>query len=164
MTEPDTLSPSVETQVDLNSVRNQRSRNRITTVESITYEREDGEPFQVATRCWREVEQDTQPYQREIKIGEDWKPLDLGWATEWDKIGTISIQHLGEKPSQKVLSPEELALTRSKTLLVTLGSDSKDFLEYFPEDSFRAVISDARSLRIRSKIGTIRLLLTIFPG
>lgn len=171
MTEPDTLAlpPSEEirnaiTRAELNALKEQRSRNRMTVVETITYEREDGEPFQVQTKVGRPIEQDTQPYQREIKIGEEWKPIDLGWATEWDKIGTISIKHLGEKPSQKVLTPEERAEIASKTLLVGLESLPTVWLEYFPLDSFRAILSDARGLRIRSSKGTIRLLLTIFPA
>lgn len=171
MTEPDTLShgsissgTSSREPLDATLIRNQRPRNRFTTVETVTYEREDGEPFQVPTKCWRPIEHDTQPYQREIKIEEEWKPIDLGWSVEWDKIGTVSILHLGEKTPQKVPTHEELALTHSKTLLIALGDDPKAYLEVNPLDSFRAILSDPRALRIRSSKGTIRLLLTIFPG
>lgn len=166
MTEPDTLQ---ETQIaitasELKPIREQRPRNRMTTVETVTYEREDGEPFQVQSKAWRPIEQDTQPYQREIKVGEEWKPINLGWATEWDKIGTVVISHLGEKPSQKVLTPEEKLAIASKTLYVTLGDVLGGRIEVYPLDSFRACLSDPRGLRIRSSKGTIRLLLTIFPA
>src|SRR3990167_1669524 len=149
---------------DLESVIKSRQPNRLTTTETVTYERENGESFQVATKCWRAIEQDTQPYQREIKITEEWKPIDLGWATEWDKIGTIVIQHLGEKLFQKIPTPEERLENASRSLYVALGSDSISYLEYFPKDSFRAIVSDPRALRIRSKSGVVRAMLTILPG
>lgn len=171
MLEPDdsissgNLSGTDEPQIfNLNTLRANRFRNRITTTETVTYEREDGEPFQITTKCSRPIEQDTQPYQREIKVTEEWKPIDLGWALEWDKIGTISIQHLGEKTLQRNPTPEEKLENASRSLYVALGSDSSPFLEIYPKDSFRSVVSDPRALRIRAKSGTIRCLLTIFPG
>lgn len=173
MNEPDTiLSGSISSgktngdpqTFDLNVLRANRPRNRMTTTETVTYEREDGDPFQVNTKCSRAIEQDTQPYQREIKVTDEWKPIDLGWAVEWDKIGTIHIEHLGEKTPQRNPTPEEKLESASRSLYVTLGSDSKAFLEYFPKDSFRAILSDPRALRIRAKSGSIRCLLTIFPA
>lgn len=157
MQEPDTLP-------EVLIAREPKPNNRLTTTETITYERQDGEPFQIATKCWRAIEQDTQPYQREIKVTEEWKPLDLGWANEWDKIGTISLQHLGEKILQRIPTPEEKLENASKSLYVTLGSDPSLYIEIPPKDSFRAILSDSRALRIRAKSGVIRVLLTILPG
>lgn len=171
MTEPDIIpfpnTPETSEQplsLDAASARVHRPRNRQTTTETITYEREDGEPFQIQTKCWRAINQDTQPYQREIKVGEEWKPIDLGWADEWEGIGTISIQHLGDKAPQRVLSPEEATERASRGFYVGLESLPKAYLEFYPSDSFRAILSDARALRIRAKTGTVRLLLTILPS
>lgn len=145
-----------------------KSRNRITIVETITYERENGEPFQVSTRCDCAVSQDTQPYQREITVTEEWKPIDLGWAVEWldsgKPIGVISIHHLGGNRLQKVPTETERLETISRTLYIALGSDSREIVEIFPRDSFRSVLSDARWVKIRAKRGTVRALVTIFPG
>lgn len=153
------------TEQELEEIKANRSRNRMTTTEAVTYTRENGKPFQVVTKCERPIQQDTQPYQREIKVTEEWKPIDLGWAAEWEQgIGTVSIQHLGENLLQRIPTPEEKLENSSRIFYVKLEDVSKEYFEYYPRDSFRAILSDARALRIRSKSGTIRCLLTIFPA
>ncbi len=150
---------------DLEEIKATRARNRMTITETVTYNRENGKPFQVSTKCARSISQDTQPYQREIKVTEEWKPIDLGWAVEWESgIGIVHIEHLGETLLQRIPTVEEKLENSSRSFYIALGIDFGPYLEYYPKDAFRAILSDARALRIRSKSGTIRCLLTIFPA
>ena len=132
--------------------------DRITVVETISYaSQEPGQVPAVSSKYTRLVQHTERPYQRTYKVTEESKPLDLGWAAEWEKISLLHVANEEGRFLQFIPTPKEVKATRQK--IVQVG----EWLVH-PGESLRATPADIRSLTIRSLSGPARVTITIYPA
>lgn len=133
--------------------------DRITVVETISHQPVSvGEKaFPLQSKFWRTLSHHDRPYQRSFKVTEDSVPLDVGWAREWPGIGLIHVSNDEGRFFQTIPTPAEREALTHK--VIELG----EWL-ILPGESMRGVPADVNKLRIRSRSGTIRVTVTVYPA
>lgn len=143
------------------------SKDRITVVETISHQRigagaKLGHPTE--SKYWRLLDHSDQPYQRQIKVSEEWTYLDLGWAKDWPGIGLIHVSNDEGRFYTVQPSAEEIAEADNKVLVLSLVRDDTDAWLILPGESMRGLPSSAKQLSIRCQSGTARATVTVYPA
>ncbi len=135
-------------------------KSRITVIEHI-YHQEFGEsPTQVESRYSRDLDNDTQPYTRNLRVGEAWEPLDTGWIAE---AGLLIIQNNEGKFPFCNPTEEEREEAKKKILEVCYGFDSDTCWLTLPKESTKLVPSMLKGLNIRSQYGVTKFTIHVYP-
>lgn len=129
------------------------NKPRVTTVESVVYQPPEGPPVVASTGSSRFLASTEQPYgPRHLEVAEEWKALDHGWI---DAASVIVVAN-----AEKVWPGDEDK--ESPHVLEVAAGDGPPWL-VAPGESLRGRPSDLASLRVRSRRGTIKFTVTIFP-
>jgi hypothetical protein len=123
----------------------------------------DGQPVTVVQDTYsRFLESAEQPYQRTITVGEEWKPLSLGWVTE--DGGRCALLYLQNQPTRFSVIPTAEQRAEADAKVVELGFDhlSADIL-ISPGESARFRPSPD-PIMVRCRKGTTKLLVTAVPA
>lgn len=86
--------------------------SRVSVVESVYYQAVGEQPTPYLHKFSRTLASDEQPYQRRVKVGELWAPLDTGWITQPGMLILANPAHI----FQRQPSAEEL-LTASANVI-----------------------------------------------
>lgn len=156
-------------------------RGRITVIETVYFQGPDAEPTSRECNFSNWVGTDEQPYLRRCRIGEAFKPLDLGWLSNIP-IGLVCIDnHEGSFP-EKLPTPQEKANAAAKVLEVSFGlSTAPQSLTMHdppsppptatvpailvkPGEGVRFQPAAAKNVLIRCRSGEARVTITVFPA
>lgn len=90
-------------------------------------------------RYARDTIVDEQAYERTVRVGEEWKPLDLGWVgTDYHGAGAVLLVVNCSVPKpQRVPTVEERAENLAKTIIVGIEQNDGSVLELgygFPDE------------------------------
>ena len=138
----------------------------LTVVETVYHRPFGQEPKSAEFRFSRELETNEQVYERRLKVGEEWQPLDCGWLG--DNVGMLSIHnHEGESLQVNPTDEEQESISKR---IVELAYDYVDMSEYDygswlvpPGESFRGYPRSPKELRIRCQSGTAWITLYLYP-
>jgi hypothetical protein len=135
--------------------------NRITVIEFVYHKAQDRSPAVHENRYTRMLASDEQFYSRSTKVGEGWKPLDLGWFEEDpNKIGLMVL--VNDEGKKTAANKEEAEDVSKRILELGLKTDSV-FALLPPGESMRFVPHKAEELVIRSSYGEARFTLKLYP-
>ena len=117
------------------------------------------------------LETDEQPYQRKLKVGTEWQPLDCGWL---EGKGVSLLVLVNEEGKHLTVVPSEQQKAAVSGRVVELGvqtmygmGDAPGIVPIAPLRpglSLRFAPADAKALRLRSRAGEARVTLTLFPA
>lgn len=145
-------------------------KSRLTVVEQVYHTAvRDGHPDQPTQHAsvpfTRELESDEQVWQRTLKVGEAWQPIDQGWLDEAG-VGLLLLQNEEGRFTQTKPSPEEKEEAAKKVVEVgasfITGASGMVFAVPAGE-SARVPNPDMNHLMIRCQHGTARVTVTLFP-
>lgn len=136
---------------------------RITIVESVNFQSEDGPPLTVLTQAQRLVESDEQPFQKIQKVSEDWKALNTKLFLQLMnncKIGMLSIRY--DKPAQEQVLPTSEQKKLDNARLVKVRLDTV-VLSLLPGESLRICPEELPSIDLCCSEGEAKATITLFP-
>lgn len=133
--------------------------DRITIVDSVYFEAAGQEPISWHQNSSRPVVDAEQAYQRRMKIGPDWIPLDLGWIKS---PGLIAVRH--ERPSypHTLPSKEQRETDMGRTVLIRSSPQEAGWVVPVGE-MFRGNPVDASQLQIRCDSGETFVTVVALP-
>lgn len=143
--------------------KRQSPKTRITIVNSAYFQPVDGDP-KLFDRKWSQaLTTDEEPYQRKMKVGEEWQPLESGWLN--GEASLLVIQNLKPRFDHN-LSEAELKEVEEKA--VELGSalytDQKSVQVFSTVSVGRDVqIEPIGRLMIRCAKGEAQVQYTFYP-
>lgn len=136
-------------------------RDRITVVEYLYFNPFGDQPSAVESKFSRPLtSKDEQPYERRLRVGEEWMQLDMGWLKE------VSMLRIHNQEGQfRLINPteEEIAESQKKVLEVRYQGSSGTWL-IPPGESMRGTPSSPHTLQIRCQSGDARFTLYAFPA
>lgn len=117
------------------------------------------------------LETDEQPYQRKLKVGPEWQPLDCGWL---DGKGVSLLVLVNEEGKHLTVIPSEQQKAALALRVVEVGAQTLYGMGDAPGVVLLALLhpglslrfwpADAKSLRLRSRAGEARVTMTLFPS
>ena len=131
---------------------------RLTIVEMIYHQIPDRQPFAVDWRSSRQLSSNERPYERNMIVTEEWEPLPGAWLTG---CSMVHVSNQEGKWLQCVPTVEETAAIATKVIEVSTGGA---LWLVHPGESFRGCPADLSTVRIRSRCGSIKCIVTLFPG
>ena len=137
------------------------AKDRFTVVEQVYHRPMDSDPELFRHGYSRELQTTEQVYRRQIKVGEDWTPLDTGWLE--DKVGMICLSNEEGKRLQVYPTEEEQAEIDEKIIQVSYDQDPDRAWIIPPGETFRSSPSSQHKLFIRCLSGVARCDLFIVP-
>lgn len=144
-----------------------KAKDRISVVERIIYQAltVGEQPYAVEHTFYRDlVTSDEQVYERKLKVGEEWQPLDLGWGKDWERIGLVYVENLEGQFKQLQPTEEEQAEANAKVLELSYDGVSDEAWLVPPKETFRGYPAEPGRLMIRCQSGMARIMVRIFPG
>lgn len=147
--------------------------SRLIVVETVVHRRNTAGPVGVSFSSCRLLETDEQSYTRELRVGEEWVPIDLGWLQE--RVSVVVVENLGEDPPATIPNEEEKARRESRVLEIgcrILLSDSAappvkaailPIYEILPGDSHRGRPVPEASFFLRCLNGETRCKIFAVP-
>jgi hypothetical protein len=140
--------------------------DHLTIWEHVYFQRAGQETTDFETVSSRQLSnlEEEEPYYRQTKATETWKPIDCGWFKD-KSIGMIVIRNDEGKFRQTIPTEEEAVEARKRILEVRYqgASDDHVFL-ILSQESFRATPKMAPSLEIRCQCGVAKFSLGVFPA
>lgn len=135
-------------------------QSRLTVVESIYFQPQNGNPKQVSAGFERKLSSTEDPYERNLKITTTWQKIDWGWLED---VGTFVISNEEGKRLQKIPTPEEEAAIAACVVEISYSQDSKEAWLIPPGESMRGFPKIPQSLFIRCQSETVRIKLFAVP-
>lgn len=133
---------------------------RITVVESVYYALDGRDPVECHGEYSAKTMSDQQPYVKQITVGEDWMPIDLGWLRS---VGEIHVANRAGTGLQKVPTDAERAVTNAKVLQIA-GYGNVPIALARAGRTARFEPCDATTLKIRCLCGETECIVSLFPG
>lgn len=142
------------------------SKDRLTVILRVVHQRFGRQPKSVDFTYSRALGLDgDEPWSRDAKVSEEWKPLELGWCED-QKIAYIVIANIADtspvrgRPNPEA-SPEEIG-DESKWLELKYEDSQHCF--YLPiDEAIPFIPSAAAALRIRVRTGSKRYRIFAIP-
>jgi len=134
----------------------------LVVVEQVYYQVRGEEPAAAESRYARHVSGDEQCYERHVRAGPEWRPLDLGWLAG-RPLSLLVLRndegrHLDANPT-----PERRRELDGR--VVELAQDGGGaFALVRPGESLRLEPADPARLRLRCRAGAARCVLGAYPG
>ena len=138
-------------------------RDQLTVVESV-YHQPAGEPArQFTSRFSRPLEGDEQCYERRVTVGEEWMPIDCGWAGLPAMLMLVNGAQTvpGVNPTA-----EERAAVSEQVLEVgcLYRSQYNPIILILPGESCRFQPADVESFRVRCRSGNTKMTIRAIPN
>ena len=136
---------------------------RLTVVESLTYQSDDGPPVIVLTQSERRIISDEQPFQKIQKVSDKWCTLNTKLMLEFIggvSTGLLSIRHDKPTPGQVNPTADEKEANVSRVLLVKLDGL---ILELLPGESLRVIPNTLPEIEMCCSEGSAKSTVTLFP-
>lgn len=134
-------------------------KSRLTVVETIYHQDADGQPTAVEANYARWLASDEHPFQRRLKVGEEWQRLETGWLED---VSLLVLTNEEGKGLQTIPTDEERVALAARIVEVGTPGSEADWL-ILPGESLRGRPAAMRQLRFRCRAGTARCVLTLFP-
>ena len=140
-------------------------QDRVTVIEQIYHQPEGKSPTLSEARFDRELETTGQLYKRiEIEAVEnEWRPL-IPPGCWLEKPGMIFVENEEGRHFSVNPSAEELAEINQRVLLITDDHREISEWEVYPRESMRGINSNPLGLLVRSRKGTTRYTITVYPA
>jgi hypothetical protein len=142
---------------------NQNKHSQLTVVEQVYFQQVGDQPAQFGAQWSRRIATDEQPYQRRMKVGPEWKPIDRGWITNCE---LLLIENNEGRFTQTNPSDEERKAAASKVvevgLLMPIGAVMA-FARIKPGESCRFQPCDLDFIMIRCR-QEASITITLIPG
>ncbi len=137
-------------------------KSRVTVVETVYHQHAGESATSIESRFARNLETQEQLYQRRLKIGKSWTPLDCGWLEE------VSMLVIHNEEGQNLLvhpTPEEKEKTNAKVIEVSHTPNPNNNTSWIipPGESMRACPASIRDLYLRCRCGEARVTLNAIP-
>lgn len=135
---------------------------RITVVGTVYYQPAFGDPSSVHVRYSVLGTEDEQVYTRDLKVGEDWQPIDYGWVKRPGMVlvGNARVE-LNVKPTE-----EQRKELDARVLQLGIAGGCEDvypFQDVPPGTSYPVTPPDFSLLRVRCLKGTVRFTVHVIP-
>lgn len=134
-------------------------KDRLTVVEQVYHQPADEQPDGFESKFSCELHDREQVYQRRTRVGEERKPVDLGWL---NRVSMLVISNETGKNLQVQPSKEEKKEMDEKVLEVSFDGCEHGWL-ILPGHTMRAKPSDISSLRIRCLKGATKYSVVAIP-
>lgn len=135
---------------------------RLTVVEQLSYEQQNGKHPQVRSAYSRSIGSDEEVYQRSLPVTPAWAPVDTGWVSS---PGMIHLVNEEGKNLTVIPTREERAAIDSRIIEVKVdGADDSHVFLLWPGESMRVYPGPGLKLVARCPAGPARCALSIFPG
>lgn len=135
-------------------------------VEQLYHHAGDGtEPFAKDASFVRELASDEQVYERVMRVGGEWLPLDLGWLKD-RPIGTMRLENLRE-PLTTQPTEEERAERAGRVIELVLCTGDGMHMPFAlvpPGESARFAPVNAGRMFLRCLSGSTKINLCLVPG
>lgn len=131
-------------------------KSRLVVVENIYYARGKGDDFQLSPSYNKFLQSDEQAYgPREVRATTEWTRVE-SWIKQASVVSIINTE------SRDGLTEEGI---EQKTLEVSCSSDPNpdDIWILSPGDSMRGRPKNLSNLKVRSRVGTVELTISIIP-
>ena len=140
-------------------------QDRVTVIEQIYHQPEGKSPTLSEARFDRELETTGQLYKRiELEAVEnEWRPL-IPPGCWLQKPGMIFVENEEGKFFSINPSVEELAEINQRVLLISDNPRSLSEWEVLPRESMRGINSNPLGLLVKSRKGTTRYTITVYPA
>jgi hypothetical protein len=130
--------------------------------ETVVHQAAGKQPTAISAMFSRPLKSDEQPWQRDVKIGPEWQPLDHGWV---ETAGQVVVENVEGKRLQLVPTVEERG--EVDRMVIEIGVDDNGVVAFArvpPRgESARWYPADVSKVRLRSLSGTIRASVTVHP-
>lgn len=139
--------------------------DRFTMQLNAVFEHCGDEPKAVQVAIGLESVSQLEPYQRRVKIGEDWAPLDFGWVP-WKDVRVAFIQNISKL--NPTINPTEAEILAAKSAIILWGIRPQTLEHVVAVDSI--IPKDVGIIRpqndlyfVRCASGTTEYKITVFP-
>lgn len=135
-------------------------QDRVTVVETVYHAPAGRSPTPIESRFERKLETDEQLYQRYMKVGEKWTPLDCGWLGE--NVGMLLIHNEEGLNLFTIPTEEELAAINARVVELSYNRTGEGWL-VLPRESMRACPSSTKGLFMRCRSGEANITVSLIP-
>jgi hypothetical protein len=137
---------------------------RLTVTETVYYQYGQDQPVQASAQFGRTLDTEEQAYQRKVTVGEDWKPLDVGWAGPVPAMLVVANdEHRYVPPT--IPTPEEAAALEAKVVEVGVTPPNGavvGFARVRPRETCR--FEPSARVVVRCPAGRCRVVVFAAPG
>lgn len=141
-----------------------RAKRSVTVVEIINHTGENRKAYTVEARFQRKLygEEETQQYERQLTVKEEWQPFDLGWV---GKPAMVFLKNEAGRGLRVIPSSQEKERIAARVIQVTFAAltESGPYFDVRPGESFRGSTSGADQLRIRCAKGEAKVTIGVIP-
>lgn len=135
--------------------------DRLTVVETIYHQCPAEEPFSIEKSYDRVLKTKEQIYLRELKVAEEWEPLEIGW------VGTHpSLLYIYNKEGifpNRIPTTDEVEAAANKIILLSFDKSPEHSWKILPTESHKGYPSTIEGLFIKSCLGICKYTLCLFP-
>ena len=138
-----------------------REVDRLTIILSLIHDHQQDQPVSVAIRGSSLLSTTEQTWQRRVKIGKDWTPLDIGWFRDSENAGLIVLENLEGRSPARLPSEEE----RQEIALRVVEVQHADGGPWLLTPGYPLVGLPARPSKVylRCQHGEATVKITVFP-
>lgn len=138
------------------------TQNRLTVVQQVYCQVAESEPVAYESKFSVLLPEDVEdPYERRLKVGPEWRPLDIGGLENLSQLvitnlASLNTQTNPTKEEKEILSKQILEIgMKEETMGRPLGP-IQPFVLVPPSESFRGLPIHPQKLLIRCQEGTVR--------
>lgn len=132
------------------------NHDRMTVTFQAHHETYEEQPHSTVIQYWEELEGQEQPYERKLKIGEEWVQLDFNWMKT--KAGLLLLHNRsGQILRPNIPTPEEKAAAAKQILRI------KDTHIMVRPGRFFFGEFDNEDVYVKSDSGVLPLLMVVYP-
>lgn len=123
-------------------------QDRVVVVEQVYHQTEGRDPVMVESRFSKPIGSQEQPYKRIMKIGQEWRDVDMGWL----RGEKIAVLHLLNESKDK------------RCIVHVRGRDTETDWLLLPGESMRGVPAVGFVPQLVCREGTATVAVTVYPG
>lgn len=139
-----------------------KSTARILLLQTLYYQSANSEPISAEGRYTKLLQTDEQPYQRRMKVTDEWKPLDAGWV---ESASYYCVENLEGKYIQTIPTLEQRSEDAKRIIELGIASPIGvlRFASLSPGEFMAVPYKDVRNVRIRCLHESAKVNITVYP-
>lgn len=138
-------------------------RGRLTVVETIYHQAPGESPREVPSRYSRWLDSEESLYQRTMRVGEEWTPIDLGWLA--GDVGMILLSAESGSKRNTIPTEEERREDESKVIEVSFRTEApRADITLLPGESARFCPAFAKEILLRCANGKTKYTVSVIPS